>query len=103
MLILKPSNIQGVGVFTTRKIRVGENPFIGIPDDSFLHKKVSNPQKRYCIYEDRKGWWGPKDFTRMAIWWYLNHSKNPNIDTDTWKAIKPINGGKELTINYNKL
>ena len=109
MLILKQSKIHGVGVFTTKKIDKGidiEKEF-NIPDDSVLRKKVTKPlEKRYCCkYKD--GYYCPENFNRMSLWWYLNHSKNPNIDVETrynpYMTNRIIKANEELTINYEYL
>jgi SET domain-containing protein len=38
----------------------------------------------------------------MSIGWYLNHSKNPNVDVSSnFRAIRKIRRGEELTIDYS--
>ena len=90
-------------MFTTKNIKIGEYPFVGVRDDSRKIKTVTRNQQRYCIWDkEKRYWWGPKNFNHMVIWWYLNHSKSPNISTKTWKSIKNIKAGKELVIDYRE-
>jgi Proteins containing SET domain len=44
-----------------------------------------------------------QDFHRMSIGWYTNHSKQPNVETRTWKALRDIKKGEEITIDYDAL
>lgn len=105
MLILKPSKIHGIGVFTTKRITKGT--VFDFTSDAVLVKKVRNVyHKRYCV-RYQEGWWCPQDFNQMNIGWYLNHSTKPNIEVETkvspYHAVKDITAGQELTINYTHL
>lgn len=102
MLIIKPSKIQGVGVFTSEDIKKGKKIPLFYSTDYKFRKSVSKEEKVYCI-RYKKGYAGPYDFNRMSIGWYLNHSRTPNVKTRTWKAIRDIGKGEELFIDYGGL
>jgi SET domain-containing protein len=106
-LILKPSLIEGVGVFTLTPIKKGDRVPLFKKDDSTIISRRENvrlPQEysRYHVPDRDENWWGPIDYHRMSIGWYLNHSTTPNIDAvDDFVALRRIKIGEELTINYS--
>lgn len=78
-LVIDKSNIEGVGLFTTQKIKKDTDIFVGIKDSNV---------------------------TRIGS--LINHSWNPNTIVSkkndylyTIKSINDINPGDELTVNYN--
>lgn len=101
MNILKPSRIHGVGVFTTTAIRKGENVALFARGDWIFLKRCTGYQRRYCTPAPG-GYYLPRDFNRMSIGWYLNHSARPNVDARklAWRALRYIRPGEELTIDY---
>lgn len=105
MIVLKPSKIEGVGCFTTEPIKKGSRPVLfDIEDEKFILKTRKHKPMfdHYCV-ETTKGWWCPLSFTRMSVGWYLNHSDEPNISTPLFKALRDIESGEELTIDYKLL
>ena len=103
MLILKPSKIHGVGVFTTEAIRKGiELPLFDYGDWQDIERPVGY-QRRYCTFE--KGvWYAPENWNRMSIGWYLNDAgTGANVDAKKWFSLRYIKSGEELTINYLNL
>lgn len=108
MLILKPSRIHigGVGVFSSRAIKKGEDITRWFGDDWRYYKKLPKDAVAYLCYEVKGGWCGPSDFNHIAQGWYVNHSDKPNIRStkfDRYKADRNIKKGEELTINYDHL
>lgn len=119
IIILKPSKIHGVGCFTMGKIlkrEVVKNLWDN-KDYKFIHNRKKlllcseHPEEEflyetYCI-ETKNGKWCPLDFRRISTAWYLNHSNKPNIASNdegrTYYAIRNINIGEELTIDYKDL
>lgn len=102
MLVLKPSKIQGVGVFTTTKIKKGTTPplFFG---DWIFKRRCAGRQRHFCV-KTEGGYWCPRNYHRMSIGWYLNHSDTPNCSSDTNpKTLRHIQAGEELIIDYSKL
>src|SRR6266849_3362720 len=84
-LILKPSSIEGIGVFTLTPIREGDKVPLFNEDDSKVISKeeyacLPEAYSRYHVPDAEEKWWGPIDYHRMSIGWYLTHSGPPNID-----------------------
>jgi SET domain-containing protein len=110
-LILQPSPIHGVGVFARKRIKKGSLLPLFAKDDLTVRNIASPIERHYAVHYTAKnriaskplGWHCPKDFHRMSIGWYTNHSKRPNVETRTWKALRNINKGEEITIDYDLL
>ena len=106
-LILKPSLIEGIGVFTLTPIKKGERVPLFTDDDSKIISREENARlpkaySRYHVPDRDENWWGPRDYHRLSIGWYLNHSVNPNINVlDNYTALRRIAIGEELTIDYS--
>jgi SET domain-containing protein len=106
-LILKPSPIQGIGVFTLAPIKKNqkiplsaENDARIIPESELA--RLPKVYHQYHVPDVEQNWWGPRDYHCMSIGWYLNHSKNPNLDVATnFVAVRRIKKGEELTIDYS--
>jgi len=111
ILVLQPSPIHGVGVFSRKKIRKGTVLPLFAKHDLAVRKRVSSVERHYAVHYTAKnriaskplGWHCPQDFHRMSIGWYTNHSKRPNVETRTWKALRDIEKGEEVTIDYDAL
>ena len=112
MLVLKPSPIAGVGVFTTRRIAEGEHLRLWQEEDwrfVTLAEAEADPALRelrdtYCV-SDANGYWCPLDFHRMSIGWYMNHSGQPNVRTSRelnfeYYATRDIEAGEEIVCDY---
>ncbi len=104
-IILKPSVIEGVGVFTERRIDRGEYIKIWDTNDWMRIGKVKERLKTMC---DRfgDGKYRPRNFTRMSLAWFLDHSKNPNVritKSGRCYAIRAIKKSEELLIDYAAL
>ena len=110
---LKPSSIEGVGVFANHAIARGtflklfsEIGSRRIRRSSPMPLERRNFLKRYCIENDRAdAFFGPRDFGRMSVGWYLNHSSQPNAAhcKFSYFAIRDIASGEEVTIDYGTL
>ena len=98
-LMLGPSAIEGLGVFTLTPIETGEPVPLSNENEAriFSQAELAALQPAYANYyvPDKDGnWWGPIDHHRMSIGWYLNHSPKPNIDvSDRFAALRPIAAG----------
>jgi SET domain-containing protein len=109
---LKPSSIQGVGVFAIQNVKKGTYIF---PDDNqnmrwIEAKKLKNlPRQLLKLYKDfaivKNGKYGvPWSFDRLTPAWYLNHSDRPNVAIDRYYrfyAKRNIKSGEELTVDYS--
>lgn len=110
-LILRPSRIEGVEVFTISPIKKGAKIPLFVGEDSKVvtessWKKIKRlGLKEYGKYHvAHKGkHYGPLNAHRMSIGWYLNHSSKPNVQVDSFVALRDIKKGEELTIDYDLL
>jgi SET domain-containing protein len=106
-LILKPSPIEGIGVFTLTAIKQGDKVPLFNEDDSKViskeeYARLPEAYSRYHVPDADEKWWGPIDYHRMSIGWYLNHSNTPNINVLAgFTALRRIRVGEELTIDYS--
>ena len=115
LIELRRSNINGVGVFATKKI--AEKQFIaeGIHkadyDDlvSWEEAKSFDEDTRKKIHDFCIGTPGgfippeDKDFSKLSVEWYMNHSCNGNVgfnEDGDFVAIKEIGRDEELTYDY---
>lgn len=106
-LILKPSPIQGIGVFTLSPIKKGDRVRLSSENDAKIVEaselaRLPKAYYQYHVPDVQGNWWGPLDYNCMSIGWYLNHSKNPNIDiSSNFAAVRQIAKDEELTIDYS--
>ena len=113
--VLRPSIIEGVGVYTTKKLRKGKR--LRILDDSesdiiliSVKKANKSPQllemcNRFGILT-KKGYLCSDKFNRMYIGWYVNHSKTPNIEmrkNGKHYTLRKIEANEELLLDYSTL
>ena len=102
MLVLKPSAIHGVGVFTTTALKIGERlPMFARRDYRCVERAAG-----YALHfaePTEGGYYIPAHWERMSIGWYLNHSMRPNVHPVAWRVIRHVRGGEEVTIDYHDL
>jgi hypothetical protein len=106
-LILQPSALGGIGVFTTHDFPQGSQIFSGtFSPRKLLIKDIPSAFLKYCIYLNDEECLCPERFDRMEIGWYLNHSDQPNIIKQAENLIvstRDIKAGEEILIDYNHL
>lgn len=118
-VMLKPSPIEGIGVFALRDIPKGCRSMFGKPDAAeewvtISKKEVENlpPYSRflvenYCLYDEANYFVPAQGFKKMDLSLFLNHSDTPNIisvsDGDFFEAILDIKAGEELLIDYGEI
>jgi hypothetical protein len=115
MLVLRPSPIQGVGVFTTEPIGEGDHVRLWQADDwrfvSFedaeRDPELFAARETYCVTHER-GYCCPLDFHRMSIGWYMNHSDQPNVrhradENYEYYASRNIDADEEILCDYGSL
>ncbi len=118
-VMLKPSTIDGIGVFALRDIPSGCRAMFGPPDpaDSWtaltLAEVLSLPThsrllvETYCLYDAAHYFVPTTGFKRMDVACYLNHSESPNVrsidDGDYFEATRDIAAGEELFIDYGEI
>lgn len=109
LLEIKPSPGRGRGVFACSYIPVGacieRSPVVEIPQDEIIHIRRTVIQNYYFKWgRDRKD-----AAIALGFGSLFNHSYQPNarfvpnVDEQVieFYAIKPIQPGEEITINYN--
>ena len=116
---VKCSKIHGVGVFAIKDIPKGINPFKitkkGDKSVGILDKDIEklNPEVKQMIHDffqkekDNKWYIPVSGLNSIDVSFYMNHSSKPNIKVTegkesfvTFKSLKLIRKGEELTINY---
>jgi hypothetical protein len=106
-LILQPSCIGGVGVFTTHDIPEGTQLFKGDHTLRTLNPKdIPKPFLKYCIFLNDLECLCPERFDRMEVGWYINHSNEPNTTRSETKHLitnRNIKAGEEILMDYNEL
>lgn len=118
-LVLKPSSVEGIGVFTTHDIPIGTT----ILTESFALRRLKNtdvPEDliKYCTLINDEECVGPERFDRLEIGWFINHSATPNIAREPahfskeeiestkprpFVTLRDIKAGEEIFVDYNYL
>jgi SET domain-containing protein len=107
--VLKPSAIQGIGVFAVHPIKKGTKLRLFVRGEKVRRLKLNEKNrlfvKTYCIPLGERRYTAAADFGRMSIGWYLNHSDSPNAfhKNYTYYAERKIESGEEITIDYETL
>lgn len=115
VLELKPSTIDGIGIFAARDILRGEVIAEGIHESDYkciipwkniknLDLDTKNRIYSYCIGTP-EGFFPPPNnsFNELSIEWYMNHSCRGNIGFDEngdFITIRNVKKGDELTYDY---
>ena len=118
-VMLKPSPLEGVGVFAIRDIPKGCRDMFGKPDapDEWITltktEVATLPSStrfmigNYCLYDQDHYFVPAHGFKKMDVALFLNHSDSPNIisinDGDYFEAISDIKAGEELVIDYGEI
>lgn len=98
---VKPSKIQGKGVFATKDFKIGD--IILDIDDSHVVKNFSRLSKQD---QDHCDYLGDKTVLMQSPEKYINHSCDPNTFVKTIKgirrvmALRDIPKGQEITYDY---
>lgn len=115
---LKPSKIQGIGVFAIKEIPKGAKifktsrkiKFIGIAPEIILkNRKISQAVKKmakdFFVISDKKLYLPNCSLNEIDISFYVNHSEKPNAiakNGENFFAVRRIRKGEEITANYKK-
>ncbi len=110
---LKPSSVDGVGIFAIRNIPLGIDPFksllktnyysIRISELTSLPEEVYKLVSDYCAADDEYFNIPSYGFNPLDILYYINHSKTPNVitkDGTTFYTLRDILKGEELTVDF---
>jgi len=113
---LKPSKIEGVGVFAIRDIPIGINPFKGLKKQKWVKFHITELSKLdqeilglidsfFVINNKDIVWISEYGLNGMDISYFLNNSKRPNLKTiddgTNFKTLRKIKKGEELTVAYS--
>lgn len=118
-VMLRPSPVEGVGVFAIRDIPRGCREMFSKPDatDAWVSLSRSAVEalpayarhlvETYCLYDEAQ-YFVPRDgFKRMDLSLFLNHADTPNVlsidDGAYFEALRDIAAGEELLIDYGTI
>lgn len=109
------SGIHGIGVFALRDIPAGTAPLKSMITNKEIKfsrvelKKVPSAVRKhlamFCLVEKGRVFAPEIGMNAVNLSIYLNHSKQPNLkfdDKDVLRAIRNIERGEELTIDYDE-
>jgi SET domain-containing protein len=118
-VMIKPSPIEGIGVFAMRDIPKGCRDMFGKPDDAGEWITVSKKEiealplhaqflvGNYCLYDAANYFVPAQGFKKIDISLFLNHADEPNIisvnDGDYFETTTDIKEGEELVIDYGEI
>lgn len=118
-VMLKPSPIEGIGVFALRDIPAGCRDMFGKPDDEAEWIGISKKEietlpahaqflvGNYCLYDEENYFVPAQGFKKMDLALFLNHGDEPNIisinDGDYFETLRDIKEGEELVIDYGEI
>jgi len=116
---LGSSKIEGVGVFAIRDIPKSKNPFSGIENSKYHNFNIDELKKLdkgvfkmvedfFVIENDKTVNITENALDGMDISFFVNHSEKPNLkiyesaenDSYSFKTLRKIKKGEELTISY---
>ena len=116
-IMLKPSVVHGIGVFSIAPIKKGEQnifsnntqKWIPISKEEMnslpLHAKLLI--ENYCLYDDTRYFVPEEGLKILDLVVFLNHCENPNIISIEggiqFEALRDIEPGEELFIDYGTL
>lgn len=118
-VMIKPSPIEGIGVFALRDIPKGCRSMFSQSNDHEQWISVSKTEvdqlpvhakaliENYCLY-DADNYFVPNyGFKKMDLVNFLNHADKPNIisinDGEFFEALLDIKIGEELVIDYGEI
>ena len=117
LVMLKPSPVQGVGVFAITDIPAGRrnifsrdtSEWIAVSKDEVAHLPEHSRAvvENYCLY-DNDNYFIPEYGFKMAdLVIFLNHSDEPNVrslnDGADFESLRDISSGEELFIDYGQI
>jgi len=118
-VMLRPSPIEGIGVFAVTDIPKGCRDMFGKPgaadewitvakkEIETLPAHVQFLVGNYCLYDDDNYFIPAHGFKKMDVSLFLNHADTPNIisinDGDYFEAVRDIKAGEELLVDYGEI
>ncbi len=118
-VMLRPSPIEGIGVFAVRDIPKGTRTMFSKPnaDDKWIPVSKDEVAKmpahaqhiitNYSLYDEENYFVPDHGFKKVDVCLFLNHSDKPNVvsinDGDYFEAMRDIAAGEELLIDYGMI
>lgn len=118
-VMLKPSTIEGVGVFAVTDIPKGCREMFSKPTspDEWISLSIQEVEElpiharamvgNYCLFDDQNYFVPRQGFKSIDLSLFLNHSDTPNLqsihDGDYFEALRDISAGEELLIDYGTI
>lgn len=104
--ILDRSEIAGIGLFITHPVSKGAVLYVDHDKEVVRPIEGIPPQfLKFCMYTSTTECQAPERYDLINVWWYLNHSHQPNItirESDhAYIAIRDIQANEEILIDYN--
>ena len=118
-VMLKPSLIEGIGVFAICDIPKGCRDMFSKP--TAADEWITIPKKEvealpahaqfvvgnYCLYDDENYFVPGEGFKKIDLSLFINHADTPNIisvnDGDYFEATRDIKAGEELLVDYGEI
>lgn len=118
-VMLKPSPVEGIGVFAVQDIPKGCRQMFTKPtaDDQWITLSTKEVEElpaharfmvgNYCLFDNENYFVPGHGFKSIDLSLFLNHSDTPNIlsvhDGDYFEALRDIQAGEELLIDYGTI
>lgn len=114
---LKPSPIEGIGVFAITDIREGQTGIFSKDKSEWIAVTKEEVEalpahsrflvENHCLYDDQHYFIPEYGFKMIDLVIYLNHSDEPNVrsvnEGEDFIALRDIRAGEELLINYGDI
>ena len=115
-IMLRPSQVAGIGVFALRAIPKGCRDMFSKPNtdekwivltNNEVHNLPAHARaliENYCLFDGNQYYVPEKGFKALDVSLFLNHSDTPNIisieDGNYFETLRDISEGEELLIDY---
>ncbi len=116
-VMLKPSAVQGIGVFAITDIKKGQRNIFSNDTSEWIkfskEEIASLPEhskavvENYCLYDEGNYYVPEYGFKMVDLVIFLNHADEPNIlsinEGEDFEALTDIKAGTELFLDYGKI
>ena len=118
-VMIKPSPIEGIGVFALRDIPKGCHSMFSKATEQEQWIPITKTEvetlpahakaliENYCLYDEAHYFVPDYGFKKMDLVNFLNHSDTPNVisinDGEFFEAIRDIKQAEELLIDYGQI
>jgi SET domain-containing protein len=118
-VMLKPSPVEGIGVFAMQDIPKGcrqmfskpnaKDKWIPLPktEVAALPPHAKFMVENYCLFDEENYFVPDYGFKKIDLSLFLNHADTPNIisidEGDYFEAVQDIKAGEELFLDYGEI